>query len=131
MGGRGCDVAATKGARRATGVAATSLAAARGYPWPVTKLACFGEESWRELEECLAKLAPKPARLAAARRGRTVRQTQRSVLQPLALLRDASLVGGGRSPSKPSSWALAAAMEAYLAAHADAPCKAIERKPRP
>jgi len=31
------------------------------------------------------------------------------------------LVGGGRSPAKPSGWALAAEMERYLAAHTAPP----------
>jgi len=39
------------------------------------------------------------------------------VTQPPPDDRDASLVGGGRSPAKPSSWALAAEMEQYLDAH--------------
>lgn len=114
MCGAGCDWAATEGARRATGVAAQSLAAAQVYPWPVVKLACFGAASWHELKACVSGLAPRRRR--AGTKGR--REPARPAPCPVQdEERDRSLVGGGRSPARPSSWALAAEMERYLDAH--------------
>jgi len=112
--GAGGDWAATEGARRATGVAAQSLAAARGYPWPVVKLACFGATSWHELKAYLAELAARRTGRGNGRRPQPVRPAPRGVREEE---RDTSRVGGGRSPAKPSSWALAAEMERYLDAH--------------
>jgi len=71
VGSRGCDVAATEGARRATGVAATSLAAAKGYPWPVVKLTCFGQRSWRALKATVTKLVPPPKRRGCRSKAKT------------------------------------------------------------
>jgi hypothetical protein len=95
-------------------VAAQSFAAVRGYPWPVVKLACFGAASWHELKTCLAELAPRRTGRANDRRPQPARPDPRGVRDPE---RDSSLVGGGRCPAKPSSWALAAEMEQYLDAH--------------
>ena len=136
------DVAATEGARRATGGAATSLAATRGYPWPVLKLRCFGQRSWHELTACIKDLVPRPrcsaprpkakgvgslsdagpARPASPRRP-AGRSTQR--------LSTGGLVGRERARATPSSWALAAEMERYLAAHNAPPNGKTVRRVRP
>ena len=100
---------------RAPGGAATSLAASGGYPWPVVKLACFGQRSWHELKTCVKELVPRrpkrrrKANDAAERADAAACQT----LPPVEP--DSGFVGGGRAPAKPSSWALAAEMERYLA----------------
>jgi hypothetical protein len=95
-------------------VAAQSLAAARGYPWPVVKLACFGTKSWHGLQACLSELAPQGSRLRKKARPEPARRSKDEVQEPE---RGRSLVGGGRAPAQPSGWALAAAMERYLDAH--------------
>ena len=114
MWGPGSEWGATEGARRATGVAAQSLAAVRGYPWPVVKLTCFGATSWHELKSVLAEIAPRPSRHGTRPKPRPA---PRDADPPRADERDRSLVGGGRSPAKPSGWVLAAEMERYLDAH--------------
>jgi hypothetical protein len=127
---RAGDVAATEGARRATGGAATSLAATRGYPWPVLKLACFGQRSWHELTACIKDLGPHPRCSAARPKAKGVgalsdagRARSASPLGPAS-----GLVGGERALAKPSSWALAAEMERYIAAqNAPANVKTVRR----
>ena len=126
--GGGCDWAATEEARRTTRVAAQSLAAAQGYPWPVVKLACFGAASWRELKACVSELAPRRRRTGTKRRKEPTRPASCPVRDEE---RDRSLVGGECSPAKPSSWALAAEMERYLDAHRTAACVKTVRAVRP
>jgi len=126
--GAGCDWAATEEARRTTRVPAESLAAAAGYPWPVVKLACFGAASWRELKACVSELAPRRRRTGTKRRKEPSRPAGCSVRDKEG---ERSLVGGGRSPAKPSSWALAAEMERYLDAHRTAVCVKTVRAVRP
>jgi len=121
VGSRRCDVAATEGARRATGVAATSLAAARGYPWPVVKLACFGQRSWRELKAHVQELVPRRSPCSSKAKDVASRADIGSSCARRAGRQVAELVGGDRAPAKPSSWALAAEMERYLAAHTAPP----------
>lgn len=111
----GCDVAATEGARRATGVAATSLAGSGGYPWPVVKLACFGQRSWCELKTCVKELVPR--RPKRRRKANDAARCADAIAchTPPPGKRGSGFVGGGRAPAKPSSWALMAEMERYIA----------------
>jgi len=85
------------------------------------KLACFGQRSWGELKACVQEWMPRPRR-----RGRRPKANPVSGRADVAAGRTPSdagsdLVGGGRSPAKPSGWALAAEMERYLAAHTAPP----------
>ena len=95
-------------------MAAQSLAAARRYPWPVVKLACFGSKSWHALQACLSERAPQSTRPRKKARPEPARGSAKEVQEPE---RGRSLVGGGRAPAQPSGWALATAMERYLDAH--------------
>ncbi len=131
---RAGDVAVTEGARRATGGAATSLAATRGYPWPVVKLACFGQRSWHELKTDIQNLMPPPRCPARRRRAKScllAPSIERTSTVPDNVRPTAGLVGGERARAKTSSWALAAEMERYLAAHNAPPNAKTVRRVRP
>ena len=112
-------------------MAATSLAAARGYPWPVVKLACFGQRSWRELKACVTKLVPRRKRRGSRSEAKGVATPRAVAPLPATPGRGSGLAGGGRAPAKPSSWALAAEMERYVAAHNTPPDGRTVRTVRP
>jgi len=111
-------------------VAATSLAAAKGYPWPVVKLVCFGQRSWRELKATVTKLVPPPRRRGPRPQAKGV-ATPPATPSPATPGSGSGLVGGGRARAKPSAWALAAEMERYVAEHNAPPDGRTVRTIRP
>ena len=123
--------AAPVGPGWAPGGAATSLAAAKGYPWPVVKLACFGQRSWRELKATVTKLVPPPKRRGCRSKAKGVAVQPAAAGSRTTPARGPGLVGGGRARAKPSSWALAAEMERYVAAHNAPPNAKTVRTVRP
>ncbi len=79
------------------------------------KLACFGERSWCELQACVKARVPRRPKRRRKANDAARRADAAACHTATPSERASGLVGGGRAPAKPSSWALAAAMERYLA----------------